>query len=118
MKPEYADVKEKNKVQPPKKNGRQQRRDSIINSGETSKTNGPMARNDPPHSNRKSPGIDAEGKEQESHANPEPIEEKAKEQDGQTNPEPIEQEKAEEQHTNDPREPPAQWEGPKWEKDN
>ena len=107
MKPEYADIKEKNLVQPPKKNGRQQRRDSILKSGESSKTNGPLARNDPPHSNRSSPGIDAEGKEQDGHANPKPIEEKAKEQDGQTNPEPIEQEKAEEQHTNDQREPPA-----------
>ena len=82
MKPEDPDLKEKKKVQQPKKNGSQQRRNSIIKLGESSETDRAMARRDSPHSCEKPPGIDAKGKEQDSHANPKPLEpERANEQD-------------------------------------
>ena len=48
MKPEDPDLKEKKRVQPPKKNGRQQRRNSIIKLGGSSKTDGAMAKRDSP----------------------------------------------------------------------
>ena len=102
MKPENPEVREENEVQTPKKNGQQQRRNPIIKSEASTKTDGAMAKKE------KSPGIDAKAKEQDGHANHKPIEqEKAKEQDGHINPKTIKQEETKKQDTNDQQKAPA-----------
>ena len=94
-------VKEEIKVQTRMETGQQQGRNSMVNPGESSKTERAMAKKDSPLSRQKSPRIDAKANKQDGHPDSKSIkQEKANKQGGHPDSKPIKQGEAKKQDYN------------------